>query len=125
MILDTNALSAWAKRDEKLLAILPPPSRLLLPVIVIGEYMYGIERSTQRNDLRVWLDRAVRSLRVAPITLATADVYASLRALLHRKGRPIPANDLWIASLALQHHVPVITRDSHFDAVDGLTRITW
>lgn len=28
-------------------------------------------------------------------------------------------NDLWIAALGLQHGLPVVTRDRHFEEVDG------
>lgn len=125
MILDTNALSAWAQADNALLSILPAEHLLVLPVVVIGEYRYGVQRSQQRHNLESWLDRTVRSVTVGAITLATADSYAAVRIMLHRKGRPIPMNDAWIAALALQHRLPVLSRDSHFDAVDGVTRISW
>jgi len=45
--------------------------------------------------------------------------------IAERSGRPIPANDAWIAALALQHGLPVLTRDEHFDAVPGLERRDW
>jgi len=44
---------------------------------------------------------------------------------LKKLGRPIPANDAWIAALALQHRLPVMSRDEHFDAVPGLRREAW
>jgi tRNA(fMet)-specific endonuclease VapC len=44
---------------------------------------------------------------------------------LKRSGRPIPANDAWIAALALQHRLPVLSRDEHFDVVPDLDRRTW
>ena len=125
MILDTNALSAWAKADEALLAVLPAEHLLVLPVVVIGEYRYGVQRSEQRTRLESWLDRTVRAVMVGTITLATADSYAAVRMMVHRKGRPIPTNDAWIAALALQHRLPVLSRDAHFDVVDGVTRISW
>jgi predicted nucleic acid-binding protein len=34
----------------------------------------------------------------------------------------IPANDAWIAAVAHQHGVPVISRDEHFDFVRNRTR---
>ena len=37
----------------------------------------------------------------------------------------LPANDAWIAALAVQHRLPVLSRDEHFDAVPGLDRKTW
>jgi tRNA(fMet)-specific endonuclease VapC len=38
----------------------------------------------------------------------TAERYAEIREELRRKGRPIPANDLWIAALARQHALPLL-----------------
>ena len=98
---------------------------LVLPVISLGEYLYGLRDSRRRTDNEAWLNRIFRAIRVAPVTLETARVYASLRSMLDGKGRPIPANDMWIAALALQHRLPVLSRDTHFDYVDGLTRISW
>jgi predicted nucleic acid-binding protein len=48
-----------------------------------------------------------------------------VRHELRRKGRAIPGNDLWIAALARQHALPLISRDQHFDFVSGLTRTGW
>ena len=47
------------------------------------------------------------------------------RVALKKSGRPIPANDAWIAALALEHRRPVLTRAEHFDAVPGLKRVGW
>jgi len=41
------------------------------------------------------------------------------------KGRPIPENDVWIAALARQHDLVLVTRDEHFAEVDGLTLARW
>jgi len=125
VILDTNALSGWAKADRALLAVLPDQHQLVLPVVVIGEYLFGLERSQQRLKLEEWLDRTIQTVRVGIISLATARPYAAVRVMLRRKGRPIPPNDIWIAALALQHRLPLLSRDAHFDNVDGLTRISW
>lgn len=38
---------------------------------------------------------------------------------------PIPVNDAWIAALARQHDLPVLSNDSHFDAVEGVQRIAF
>lgn len=42
MILDTNAVSALSIEDQALLALLDRSSMLHLPVIVIGEYEFGM-----------------------------------------------------------------------------------
>jgi serine/threonine protein kinase len=43
--------------------------------------------------------------------------YARVRASLKKLGWPLPANDTWIAALALQHRQPVMSREEHFDAL--------
>ena len=55
----------------------------------------------------------------------TADSYAAIRAEVKSQGQPIPANDVWIAALARQHRLPILSRNHHFDAVPGLGRLTW
>ena len=125
MILDTSALSAWAEEDASFLRFLPPAASVDLPVIVVGEYRFGIRRSRARSRLDPWLDGLVREHRVLDVNLESAEIYATLRERLRELGRPIPDNDLWIAALAVQHEAPILSRDSHFDAVAGVTRIEW
>jgi predicted nucleic acid-binding protein len=62
---------------------------------------------------------------ILSVTEPTTLTYARVRASLKKLGRPIPANDTWIAALALQHRLPVMSRDEHFDAVPGLRREAW
>jgi len=62
---------------------------------------------------------------VLPCDRATADWYASIRDELKRKGRPIPENDLWIAALARQHKLEIVSNDPHFDNLRGIRRIGW
>jgi tRNA(fMet)-specific endonuclease VapC len=62
---------------------------------------------------------------VLSVTDETAVAYAALRVALKRSGRPIPGTGAWIAALALQHRLPVLSRDEHFDAVPGLSRESW
>jgi predicted nucleic acid-binding protein len=48
--------------------------------------------------------------------------YAALRVTVGRSGHPIPVNDAWVAALALQHRLPVLSRDEHFDVVPDLDK---
>jgi len=104
---------------------MPATHLLALPAIVIGEYRYGVRRSRFRARYESWLEQVIRATRILEITLATTDTYAEVRLSLRRKGRPLPASDTWIAALALQHGLPLLSRDAHFDNVDGLTRTSW
>ena len=125
MILDTNGLSAVADGDTTLEPILREAPEIAVPVIVLGEFRYGIRQSRGRARYERWLAESISSYRVLPVDQPTAERYAEIRDELKRKGRPIPANDLWIAALARLHDLPVLSRDQHFDSVPGLKRIGW
>jgi tRNA(fMet)-specific endonuclease VapC len=125
VILDTNALSAFVDGDAGVGAILRTQPRAAIPVIVLGEFRYGIAESRHRKAYESWLDSQLRHFDVLAITDQTAIAYAALRVALRRSGRPIPANDAWIASLALQHRLPILSRDAHFDVVAGVQRTGW
>lgn len=125
MILDTNALSAFIDGDPALGARLSAESHLALPVIVLGEFRYGISGSRHRSQYEQWLDDHVPEFEILAVTESTTVMYARVRVLLKKAGRPIPANDAWIAALALQHRLAILSRDEHFDAVPGLRREAW
>lgn len=125
MILDTNALSAAADRDPAALQVVARARRLALPVIVLGEYRLGIAQSRRRTEYENWLREWIGTVTVLDIDDETTLHYAAIGLELKRSGKPIPANDLWIAALCRQHSLPLISRDHHFDAVKGLERIDW
>ena len=125
MILDTNALSAFIDGDPGVGGVLRREPRAAIPVIVLGEFRYGIAASRHRAAYEAWLDRHLSDFEVLDVTGDTAAVYAAVRVALKRAGQPIPANDAWIAALALQHALPILSRDEHFDVVRGLRRRDW
>lgn len=125
MILDTNAVSAIFAGDEGVASVLDGVIRHHLPAIVLGEYRYGLERSRKQRQLEALLDRLERESIVLVVDGETARHYADVRNALREEGRPIPENDVWIAALAIQHRQPVVSQDAHFDAVEGIRRISW
>jgi tRNA(fMet)-specific endonuclease VapC len=125
VILDTNALSAFADGVAAVGDALRMQRRAAIPVVVLGEFRYGIAGSRHKAEYEAWLDATLPVFDVLVVDEGTARAYARLRVALKRSGRPIPANDAWIAALALQHGLPVLTRDEHFDAVPGLERRDW
>ncbi len=125
MILDTNALSAFVDGDAGVGDVLRRQPRAAIPVIVLGEFRYGIAESRHRAAYEAWLDSELSHFDILAITDETTVAYAGLRVALKRSGRPIPANDAWIAALALQHRLPILSRDQHFDVVPDLERKSW
>jgi tRNA(fMet)-specific endonuclease VapC len=125
LILDTNALSAFVDGEPKIGAILRSQHRTAIPVIVLGELRYGILDSRHRETYEEWLNAHLRHFDLLAITAETTVPYAALRATLKRLGRLIPANDAWIAALAVQYRLPILSRDEHFDDLPGVQRIGW
>lgn len=125
MILDTNALSAFADGDIGVGEALRWQPRAVIPVIVLGEFRYGIAESRHRAAYEAWLASQLPYFDILAVTEETAIAYATLRVALKRAGRPIPANDAWIAALSIQHRLPLLSRDHHFDVVPHLERKGW
>lgn len=125
MIVDTNALSAFADGSSLAIAALQSAGEVSVPVIVLGEFRYGITHSRRHREYEAWLEQYLAAFRVLEVTNETAVEYALLRSELRHLGRPIPANDVWIAALCRQHDLPLLSRDAHFDHVRRLRRQTW
>ena len=125
VILDTNALSAWAEGIVGVEAPLRSADRLVVPSVVLGEYYFGIRQSRHRRRYEEWLARYLPQTEIATITSATANTYADIRLELKHLGTPIPPNDVWVAALARQHDLAILTNDSHFDLVDQIKRIAF
>ena len=125
MILDTNALWAFADGVPLAVAAVEAANDVAIPVIVLGEFRYGVPHSKRRREYEAWLDRYLPVFRVLDITAETASEYALIRSELRLLGKPIPANDVWVAALCREHDLPVLSRDGHFDHVHELRRLDW
>lgn len=125
MILDTNALSAYLDSTPGAIDLVSGARELAIPVIVAGEFAFGIAQSRHREVYERSLERMLDRCIVLDIGIETARHYAAIRVELKAVGKPIPANDVWIAALCRQYALPVMSRDSHFDFVGGLRRRSW
>ena len=125
MILDTNAVSALLTGDKALGKLLGESDRHHLPLHVIAEYEFGILGLRRGRRLQATFRRLeVDSYLLLP-DRETATLYAAIRFELKSAGTPIPENDLWIAALAKQFSLDVVSRDPHFDCVRGIRRLDW
>lgn len=125
MIVDTNALSAFADGSSLAIAALQGAGEVSVPVVVLGEFRYGITHSRRHREYEAWLERYLPAFRILDVTVETAFEYGQLRSELRHIGRPIPANDVWIGALCRQHNLPLLSRDAHFDHIKRLRRQTW
>jgi tRNA(fMet)-specific endonuclease VapC len=124
LALDTNAYVDFFRGKDPSLSAVRSAQRIYLPFVVLGELRAGFLAGgrTARNE--EGLTRFLTSARVEILFAdeQTTHHYARLFAQLRRQGAPIPTNDLWIASLVLQHNLILLSQDGHFDAIGQLAR---
>jgi tRNA(fMet)-specific endonuclease VapC len=125
MILDTNALSALVEGEAAIESLLRRVDQLAIPVIVLGEYRYGILHSRNWRHYEQWLTEYLPKFRILDVDEQTTIPYTALRTELKKAGTPIPSNDHWIAALCRQHDMSIASRDRHFDHVRGIQRVDW
>lgn len=125
VLLDTNIISAWLKGDNGIADKIDRKKDVFIPTIVVGEMHYGAQYSTDVKKNIKNIEKVVTHYEVLYVDTDTASVYGKIKAGLRKKGRPIPENDIWIASIAMQHGLTLITRDSHFNEVGGLSIEKW
>ncbi|MEX0323181.1 MAG: type II toxin-antitoxin system VapC family toxin [Puniceicoccaceae bacterium] len=123
MILDTNAVSAFFAGDAGAVECLGVAGELYMPVIVLGEFRFGLIGSRERKTWEPKLLAFASTCRILPVQESTTVHYAHIRNQLRKAGTPIPENDIWIAALAMEHGQAVLSRDAHFDKVAKVKRV--
>jgi tRNA(fMet)-specific endonuclease VapC len=124
-LLDSNIIIALFAKDPQIRAHLSEAQEIFIPCIAIGELYFGAYRSrnTKQNLDRV--DEFALHTTVLPCDTTTAKIYGNIKQSLKEKGQPIPENDIWIAAIAQQYQLTLITKDSHFNTIERLTIEPW
>ncbi|MBI1941607.1 MAG: type II toxin-antitoxin system VapC family toxin [Acidobacteria bacterium] len=125
LLLDTNAVIALWAYDPFIESRVREADRYYVPIVVLGELFHGALGSAKRESNWDRVRRFAAEVAILPCDALTAEHYARIRFQLRSKGRPIPDNDIWIAAVAQQHGLALLTRDEHFKAVDGLIAERW
>lgn len=122
--LDTNRLTDLFQGDTALADWLAACEEVWIPLVVLAEIKAGFYGGTQlrRNEALLAGLLAKSTVGVLLPGRATAEHYARLFVQLKRAGTPVPDNDLWIAALALEHDLVLVTRDQHFQKIPQLLR---
>ena len=125
LALDTNRYTDLCRGDASAINTVEHADEVWLPVIVLAELRAGFAVGSQgaRNEalLRRFLLKS--GVRVLFADEQTTHHYAAVYRQLRKQGTPIPTNDMWIASLVLQHSLVLFARDAHFDALPQLSRV--
>ena len=122
VLIDTNIYIEFLRGDENINNILSSADFIAFSVISIGEILAGFKIWSDEKKYLNELDEFLYSPRliIYDIDSETSEFYAKIYNELRIAGNPIPANDMWIAALALQHGIKFLTNDRHFVKVAGL-----
>ena len=124
-LLDTNIIIALFARDRTVKDNLGKAGEVLVPSIAIGELCYGARKSARASENLARIDEFAANNVVLGCDTETARRYGDVKNALRIKGRPIPENDIWIAAVALQHGLTLVTRDMHFGEIESLSIAAW
>ncbi|NEO57303.1 MAG: type II toxin-antitoxin system VapC family toxin [Okeania sp. SIO3B5] len=122
ILLDTNAYTAFKRNVSDAVEVINNTPLIGLNSVILGEllggFAVGTKEAINRDELKQFL--SIEKVKVFVIDNETAEYYAMVYRGLRTKGNPIPTNDMWIASTALQHNLSLFSYDKHFQAVNRL-----
>ena len=124
-LLDTNIVIAIFSNDKSVLDPLELVEEVFIPIIVLGELYYGAQKSNMIESNLTRINEFAESCSVLICDTETSRQYGEIKNLLRAKGRPIPENDIWIAAIAKQHELTLISRDDHFKEIDNFLTLSW
>lgn len=121
-IIDTSAYSEAQRGNQKVLDLLGRADHIFIPSIVEAELRAGFAYGVKKLDNNKLLDKFMNRSSVTWMNISertpriTADLYAELR----KTGWTIGQNDLWIAALAIENNLPILTLDADFGGVKAI-----
>ncbi len=144
-LLDTNHCSYLIRKEATVYqrSIAIGTENLATCVIVQGELIFMAEKSEQKQQNLANVNNFLQYLRIYLTDEMTAAIYGQLKAALINQFAPkeksqrrktkirdigFDDNDLWIAAIALQHNLILVSADSDFkriQAVRDLPVETW
>ncbi len=144
-LLDTNHCSAIILGEPNVIRRVNEvgEDNIFTCVIVQGELTFMMEKSQRKETNLARLAQFLSDIRIYRITEETATIYGQIKAALFNQFAPkekskrrktkvtelgFDENDIWIAAIALQNNLTVVSRDSDFlriQQVKALSLESW
>ena len=119
-LLDTNFIIDLLANRSHATDFISKTSEAFVPIISFAELFYGAYKSKQKEQNIRETERIYTQYPSVGITWETTQIFGRIKARLKELGRPIPDHDIWIAALAEQNELTLVTRDMDFRHVEGL-----
>ena len=126
LLIDTNIYTYAMKGDQEVISVLRRCHNIGICSVSVGELLSGFKGSKNEKKRKEELDQFLDSPRVSLYSIDenTAEFYSVILNELREIGKPIPTDDIWIASVAFQYGVKLFTKDTHFNNIPGLLILT-
>jgi tRNA(fMet)-specific endonuclease VapC len=124
-LLDTNVVIRLFAHDQAVERRFEADPKVIVPVVVFGELYYGAQNSVRVQENCERIEKFVSRVEPLGSNVGTAYEFGRIKYELQLKGRMIPENDLWIAALARQYDLTLVSGDRHFAEVDNLHWEQW
>jgi tRNA(fMet)-specific endonuclease VapC len=125
LALDANRYSDLVSGDKGVAAVLEAAVAIYMPLPVLAELRAGFAGGSRagHNEAKLEEFLALPGVAVLLPDEQTTRHYVAVYLQLRRQGTPIPANDMWIAAMVIQHGLSLCARDAHFDHLPQIARI--
>ena len=125
-IVDSDHCVALLRGRLDLRGRISPTDDLAVTAISVGELMHGVHKSSRVEENLARLGVLLAAVIVLPYEEGAARRFGRAKAELERAGEGLGDLDLQIASIALEHDVPLVTHNRrHFKCVPGLMLEDW
>lgn len=100
--------------------------QMCISSVVLGELIYGAERSSQPERNLLDINGLIARMDVVPFDGHASEHFGQLRAELYKQGQPIGPYDMMIAGHARSMGLILVTNNSkEFERVPGLRLENW
>ena len=124
-LLDTNVIIALFAKEPVVHERLSNADEVFVPCIALGEMFFGAYKSLRIKENLARINEFVLNSTVLACDTDTAKKYGDIKNQLKEIGQPLPENDIWIAAVAQQYDLTLITRDIHFHIIENLKIESW
>jgi len=102
------------------------PGDVAISTITVAELNYGIAKSSRPIENAIALEQFMQPLSIIDYSSGDALVYGKIRVTLEKKGTPIGAMDLLIASQAVNRNLILVTNnEKEFKRIKELRIENW
>jgi tRNA(fMet)-specific endonuclease VapC len=122
-LIDTNIVIKLLSGDPRVSELFDTLDDVHLSVFTVGELMYVANKSSERESNLKLFNDFIGEYHILGVNAQASEVYAKIKHDMIRDGINIPENDIWIAAVAINSDMCLITGDNHFAGISELQSI--